>query len=274
MSDAENQGEPTMEEILASIRKIISEDSPETAEEAETEALELEPEPEPEPEPEEPEPEPEPVAAEPEPEPDEDEEDVLDLTQVVKDDGTVVDLHAEAPEPEPVVEPEPEEAFVMAEDAVEAADVAPAAELNESELGTLLGAVTTSNRGAGQRASGRPCADDDEVRLHRSSICQKMRLYISIFARIVRYSDSRQKQPLATRSPSMTGGTRIPTNLRTLMILESLGRPRPGRRFLEARCTGCIGFAGGGAEVAHASRSPREELDDRVPDEEHKRSNQ
>ncbi|WP_051284555.1 DUF2497 domain-containing protein [Nisaea denitrificans] len=103
--------EPSMEEILASIRRIISEDGeegeeapppeeaaePEPTPEPEAEP-EAEPEPEPEPEPEaeaepEPEPEPEPeVEAEPEPEPEpdfEEEEDVLDLT----------DMEEEQPEP-------------------------------------------------------------------------------------------------------------------------------------------------------------------------------
>ncbi len=108
MSDTKGQVEPTMEEILASIRRIISEDEPapegerEAAEEpAETETVaeapepEPDPEPGPEPEPEleaEPEPEPEP---DPEPEPEPEEEDILDLTQKVDDDGNVVDLAAE-----------------------------------------------------------------------------------------------------------------------------------------------------------------------------------
>ena len=119
MSDAEdqNQAEPTMEEILASIRRIISEDAPEGEEEAAEEeaapaeepVAEAEPEPEPEPGPEpepevEPEPEPEPDAEpgpepdlepEPEPEPEEEEEDVLELTNMVSEDGSVVDLNAE-----------------------------------------------------------------------------------------------------------------------------------------------------------------------------------
>ncbi len=112
MSDTKGQAEPTMEEILASIRRIISEDEPEPegeplpAEEAAAAPApkpepELVAEPEPEPEPEleaGPEPQPEP---EPEPEP---EEDVLELTQKVDNDGTVVDLAAEraALESEPV----------------------------------------------------------------------------------------------------------------------------------------------------------------------------
>ncbi len=105
MSDQENsQQEPTMEEILASIRRIISEDGdPEevgTEAEAEVEAEEpdpaLEPEPKPEPEP---------------------EEDVFDLTDVAEeepigdDDLMMVEAEGEVlpePEPEPAPEPEPE----------------------------------------------------------------------------------------------------------------------------------------------------------------------
>lgn len=83
MSDQEAQQEPSMEEILASIRRIISEDgeeetaaAPDADAEAVPEAVE-----EPEPEPEAPE---EPAAVE---------EDVLELTDEVQDDGTVVNLN-------------------------------------------------------------------------------------------------------------------------------------------------------------------------------------
>ena len=107
MSDAEEQGqaEPTMEEILASIRRIISEDAPEGEEEAPAEepaeaeepVAAAEPEPEPESEPE-PDPAPE-LESEPDPEPEPDledeEEDVLELTNMVGEDGSVVDLSAE-----------------------------------------------------------------------------------------------------------------------------------------------------------------------------------
>ncbi len=118
MSENTSEDEPTMEEILASIRRIISDESEEDAAEdleaddlddgegmvdepepemepepeeepQEEEALELEPEedfaPEPDPEPEpEPIPEPEPEDwPEPEPEPEEDEDDdVLELTDL------------------------------------------------------------------------------------------------------------------------------------------------------------------------------------------------
>ncbi|WP_425404435.1 PopZ family protein [Hwanghaeella sp.] len=132
MSDA--QQEPSMEEILASIRKIISEDGEEegqdaAGEEAEEDAFELDDEdlPESEPEPDlEPEPEPEPemgaeeeeelldLSEEVEDEPfeleDELEEEPLDLEEEVEDIPEIefADLEAEPePEPEPEFEPEP-----------------------------------------------------------------------------------------------------------------------------------------------------------------------
>ena len=99
MSEEENQEEPTMEEILASIRRIISEDGDEETPPAEDGADAPAPVEEPEETPA-PEPEPEPEPA-PEPEP-EAEDDVLDLTDVA------VEEPAPAPEPEPIPEPEPE----------------------------------------------------------------------------------------------------------------------------------------------------------------------
>jgi uncharacterized protein len=88
MSDQESQQEPSMEEILASIRRIISEDGDEdTAAAPEAEAAAPEPVVEAVPEPEEPA-EPEEVAEAVEPE-----EDVLELTDEVQDDGTVVNLN-------------------------------------------------------------------------------------------------------------------------------------------------------------------------------------
>ncbi|KAA5804613.1 DUF2497 domain-containing protein [Alkalicaulis satelles] len=127
--------EPTMEEILASIRRIINEDEEEkpAAETAET-ASEPEPAPEMEAEPEaameaEPAPEPEPApVVDPAPEPQPDfEDDVLELTDRVEDDavagGTaplavsddlmIVDREDE-PEPEAEPEPAPEPAPVQA----------------------------------------------------------------------------------------------------------------------------------------------------------------
>jgi cell pole-organizing protein PopZ len=90
--------EPTMEEILASIRRIISEDDAPPAEaEAAPEPVALAAVPEPEPEP-----EPEPVV-----------EDVLELTHRVEPTPveTVgdIEVHAKAePEPPPVPEPTPQ----------------------------------------------------------------------------------------------------------------------------------------------------------------------
>lgn len=104
MANAEQ--EPTMEEILASIRRIINEDEDEAKPEEAEAGAEAEPEAEPEPE--------EAVAEAPS---EEDEGDVLELTERVEDEtaGTdpismtddlmIVDREEE-PEPEP--EPEPE----------------------------------------------------------------------------------------------------------------------------------------------------------------------
>ncbi|WAC58506.1 DUF2497 domain-containing protein [Brevundimonas sp. SL130] len=119
MSDQSAQ-EPTMEEILASIRRIISEDDAP----AETPAAAA-PAPEPEPEP-----APEPAAAETifeapaEAEPEAADEEVLELTELYEapaEDAqpaeTIGDLDIveTAPEPEPQFEPEPEPVEAAAE---------------------------------------------------------------------------------------------------------------------------------------------------------------
>ena len=123
MSDQEAQQEPSMEEILASIRRIISEDGDaETAAAPEAEAATPEPVEEAAPEPEEP--------AEPE-------EDVLELTDEVQDDGTVVNLNTG----EAVEEEETPEEFVESLEAEEEevelemvdADEEPAEEEAETE---------------------------------------------------------------------------------------------------------------------------------------------
>jgi uncharacterized protein len=109
MSDAAAAPEPTMEEILASIRRIISEDdAPAEADAAPEPVVALAPEPEPEPEPEVP-PEPEPV------------EDVLELTQRVEPPPaeTVgdLDVYTKAePESEPVPPAKPELVAIAAGD--------------------------------------------------------------------------------------------------------------------------------------------------------------
>ncbi|MEM7569747.1 MAG: DUF2497 domain-containing protein [Pseudomonadota bacterium] len=127
MAEQSAQQEPSMEEILASIRRIISEDAEEeatgdapAAEAVEDDAPAVAAVPDPEPEAE-PDPEPEPEAAvEPEPEP---------VAEVESAD--------EAPEPEAPTEPEPaeEEANFAADDepmdAEPALDAAPAEALDD-----------------------------------------------------------------------------------------------------------------------------------------------
>jgi len=92
MSEENAQEEPTMEEILASIRRIISEDGDDSKGKAQEAAPEpeLKPEPEPEPKP------------EPEPEPEEtmdgaEEEDVLELTEVAEEEAEAKPAGAPAP---------------------------------------------------------------------------------------------------------------------------------------------------------------------------------
>ena len=130
--------EPTMEEILSSIRRIISdEDQPvEAPVGAKTPVEAKAPPPAPAPAPAvkkdpvaaAPDPfddiviEPDEEAPEPEPEPVQ--EDVLELTQIVNEDGTVTDIDEllEEPEPEPVFEEDP----VMAPPPRPIAPIAPA----------------------------------------------------------------------------------------------------------------------------------------------------
>ena len=167
MSDQNAEQEPSMEEILASIRRIISEDGDEeeNAEAAPEETAEAEPaaeEPAPEPEPAtDPEPEPE---VDPEPEP---AEEVLELTDEVQDDGTVVNLKTgeevdeepaaeaeedielemidaeEEPEPEPEPQPEPEP-----EPALEEAVAAEATDRLVSEMPGMQSVSTLSGLAA------------------------------------------------------------------------------------------------------------------------------
>lgn len=94
MNETKAQPEPTMEEILASIRRIISDDGADTADKKEEAGI----------------PAPAPVASSEPPSPaasatEAPAADVLELTQMVEDDGSVVDLaatpeaeHAPAPE--------------------------------------------------------------------------------------------------------------------------------------------------------------------------------
>lgn len=129
MTDDKAQQEPSMEDILASIRRILSEDDVEEASQAEEGQIESAPEPEPEPDP------------EPAPAAQDEDEDVLELTEdmVVADGGDEdggddggeeeidpawgfdpgaedEDEEEAAPEPEPEPEPEPAPAPAAAED--------------------------------------------------------------------------------------------------------------------------------------------------------------
>ncbi len=115
MSDNATEDEPTMEEILASIRRIISDDS---EEEAAAESAEEEAVPEEEPAEEVPEVEaaPEPTPAEPAPEP-EPEEEQPEIEAVAEDPEP-------APEPEPVPAPAPVEEAEPEDDVFELTDFA------------------------------------------------------------------------------------------------------------------------------------------------------
>lgn len=124
--DAAVEDEPSIEEILDSIRQIISDD-----EDDGEEAVAAEPAPEPE---ESPAPEPEPVAeaepeqsAEEEAAPESDADDVIELTDIVEDEQSAEEeeMAAEpetpeaAPEPEPEPEPEPPPAEEPEEDVMD-----------------------------------------------------------------------------------------------------------------------------------------------------------
>ena len=131
MSEPKTQQEPTMEEILASIRRIISEDGEEAAQPATAAPAAPAAKPAPVAPPAappappaavKPEPPPPPPAAAPASPPLAD--DVLELTQMVKDDGSVVDLSAAAPEPPsppPRAEPRPEPSQVLSQTTAAAA---------------------------------------------------------------------------------------------------------------------------------------------------------
>ncbi|CAA7618072.1 DUF2497 domain-containing protein [Magnetospirillum sp. UT-4] len=103
MSDDKAQQEPSMEDILASIRRILSEDE---AEEKSADPV-VEPAPEPEPVPVfEPEPEPEPLP----------QDDIDAMFADAAPEPVPEPVFEPEPEPEPVFEPEPEpEPFVMPE---------------------------------------------------------------------------------------------------------------------------------------------------------------
>ncbi len=129
MAEARTQQEPSMEEILASIRRIISEDG--TEEKAE-QAAPPPPEPEPEPEPvPEPEPEPEPEPPPPPPPPVEEfqmdesaDDDVLELTERVDTPPDTDDIEFEPPPPPPPppIVPEDDEHLISEETGMAARD--------------------------------------------------------------------------------------------------------------------------------------------------------
>ncbi len=153
MAQSNAEQEPTMEEILASIRRIINEDdepqadsAPEAAAEAEPAEMAAEPEPAPEPEPE--------IDT-----PDTVEDDVLELTDRVEDEGEgtspmaiaddlmIVDREDEmAAEPEP--EPEPEPVFEAAPEAEPEFDAAPEAAPTEDEDALLAEPAASAAAGA------------------------------------------------------------------------------------------------------------------------------
>jgi cell pole-organizing protein PopZ len=133
MSEAKAQQEPTMEEILASIRRIISEDGSPAPEAAK----------------------PAPVEAEPPPR----RPGVLDLTQEVKDDGSVVPVappppppvvvaSAPPPPPPPVPEPPPVIMRPPTADTVELDDGSlvsdPVAKAAAAQFGNLANRVTAT----------------------------------------------------------------------------------------------------------------------------------
>lgn len=165
MSDPKaGQNEPTMEEILASIRRIISEDgadqgaapaaepsappppAPEPEPEPEPMMAMPEPEPEPEPEPYMPEPEPEPMMAEPEPEPE------PEYEPPPMPPPPPRPRRAAAPPPPPPPPPRPSEDILeltdVVRDEVEGLVSPPTAARAAAHLGQLSGAI------AGSRAMG------------------------------------------------------------------------------------------------------------------------
>ncbi|PCJ31390.1 MAG: hypothetical protein COA93_11075 [Alphaproteobacteria bacterium] len=155
MSETKGQEEPTMEEILASIRKIISEDDVEEEKPVEASEAVAEPESEPESAPE----------SEPESKPEEEPEEVLELTEMVEEELEVEPEPEEAepeeaePEPEPE-EPEPEEPEPKIDIDLAIDDVDPAPEdeglmsgeesnFTMDQFGVLSDLLTTGYQGAG-----------------------------------------------------------------------------------------------------------------------------
>jgi cell pole-organizing protein PopZ len=135
--------EPTMEEILASIRRIISEDDAPAGEAEAAPAPEAKAQPAPDPEPE-PEPEAEPVEAAAEPEP---AEDVLELTERVEPPAETVGDIAVYPKEEPAAAapaPKPEP-LAMSQDETLVSDSS--AKAAASAFGQLSAAVSMPSDG-------------------------------------------------------------------------------------------------------------------------------
>ncbi len=162
MSDNTDE-EPTMEEILASIRRIISDESEEDEAPEEAPVEESTPEPEPEPadvpeEETEPEPEEEPVAASQDdidsmfdtPEPESEPEPEPEPEPVYEPEPEPEPVYEPEPEPEPVYEPEPEEDIFDLTEAV--APIMQAAAQSEyvsrpAEAGAPIEGIVSANIG-------------------------------------------------------------------------------------------------------------------------------
>jgi len=137
MSEPKRDDEPTMEEILASIRKIISEDDPETAETAEAGPVEDTP------------PDADGEGEEPEP---------MELTQMVSEDGSVVDLRAEKQASSGLHGERP-----LAEETAEETAVESAEELPELDRGEESGSATVEPLvREGTRVHAELVSDDDD----------------------------------------------------------------------------------------------------------------
>ena len=149
MSDKDAQQDPSMEEICASIRRIISEDEATGGEGAESEPTEAANSGDDTPEgtPEEEAPENDDDAGE--------SEDVLVLTQMIQEDGSTVDLIKEeaaepAPEPEPELESDAaENDGALISDAVSVASIDAMAKLADAAEPAILASAGLSFRGSG-----------------------------------------------------------------------------------------------------------------------------
>ena len=123
MSDEKTEQEPSMEEILASIRRIISDDDETEQPPMEASGTQS--------------------------------DDVLELTQMVSENGSTIDLTAQADEPgsepgqapeiEPATPSEPEQAAEMEPATAEPAEPAPAAPAASAEDSVISGAAASAS---------------------------------------------------------------------------------------------------------------------------------